>query len=180
MSPDRGFRTRRLCVLGALAMGWGGCAAPAELPPRPDAVAALQASSEHYAALQHLADSLSAAGNDGSTEPSEASRAAARGLAERIASLRGDFEAVTVAMTTSELEQTRSLWMRLALGHAALEWLYRDASGLADDPLASPAEVRDLALQLSGTLELARACSRLAAARLQSPSPAPRSTAVAL
>lgn len=181
MSPDRGFRTRRLCVLGALAMGWGGCAAPADPPRHQDAVAVLQASSDHYAALQHIADSLVASRHGGSTDPSEQSRAAARGLAERIGSLRGDFEAVTAAMTTSELEQTRSLWMRLALGHAALEWLFLDAKRIAADPLASPAEVHDLALQLAGVLELARASSRLAAARLQSPPPPPApSTVVAL
>lgn len=145
-------------------------------------MAALQASSEHYAAVQQLADSLAAAENAGSTGPSEGSRASAGRLAEQIGSLRGDFEAVTVAMTTNELEETRSFWMRLALGHAALEWLYRDARTLAADPLASPAELRDLAVQLAGALELARASSRLAAARLQSPSPPPppRGTAVAL
>jgi hypothetical protein len=101
-------------------------------------------------------------------------------VAERIASVRGDFEAVTVAMTTSELERTQSLWMRLALGQAALEWLYVDARTLAADPQASPAELRDLAVQLAGALELARASSRLAAARLQSPLPPPPSSAVAL
>jgi hypothetical protein len=143
-------------------------------------VAVLQASSEHYAAVQQLADSLAGAENGGSTDPSEGSRATAGRLADQIGSLRGDFEAVTVAMTTSELEETRSLWMRLALGHAALEWLYRDARGLAADPLASPAELHDLAVQLAGALELARASSRLAAARLQSPPPPPRGTAVAL
>jgi hypothetical protein len=132
-------------------------------------VATLQASSEHYAALQHIADSLAALTGAESTGPSETSRAAAAQLAERIGSLRGDFESLTVAMTTQELEATRSLWMRLALGQAAIEWLELDARRLAADPLASPAEVRELAVQLAGALELARACSRLAADRLQSP-----------
>jgi len=70
--------------------------------------------------------------------------------------------------------------MRLAMGHAALEWLYQDARTLAADPLASPSELRQLAEQLAGTLELAQASSRLAAARLQSAPPPPRSTALAL
>ncbi len=180
MSPDQRSRTQRLFVLCALSMGWGACTAGPEPPPRRDAVATLQASSEHYAALQQLADSLAAAGNAESTDPSESSQAAAGRVAERIASVRGDFEAVTVAMTTSELERTQSLWMRLALGQAALEWLYVDARTLAADPQASPAELRDLAVQLAGALELARASSRLAAARLQSALPPPRSSAVAL
>ena len=162
-------------------MGGGACVAQPELPRHEDAVAVLQASSEHYASVQQLADSLAAAGNGGSTVPSEGSRASARRLAERIASLRGDFESVTVAMTTSQLEQTRSLWMRLALGQAAIEWLYLDAQRLAADPMASPAELQDLAAQLAGALELARASSGLAAARLQvQHPPPPRGTAVAL
>ena len=76
-------------------------------------------------------------------------------------------------MSTRELEQTRSLWMRLALSHAALEELYRSALTLSADPAATPDEVRDLAEQLAGALELARASSRMAADQLQAPPAAP-------
>jgi hypothetical protein len=69
-------------------------------------------------------------------------------------------------MTTGELETTESLWMRLAMSHAALEILYDDARALADDPLATSAELHDLAMQLEGVLELARVSSGLAAGRL--------------
>jgi hypothetical protein len=63
--------------------------------------------------------------------------------------------------------------MRLALSHAALEELYRSALMLSVDPAATPDEVRDLAEQLAGALELARASSRMAADQLQAPAPAP-------
>jgi len=44
---------------------------------------------------------------------------------------------------------------------------------LSADPAATPDEVRDLAEQLAGALELARASSRMAADQLQAPAPAP-------
>ena len=172
--------TPRPVLLCVFASGVAACAAPRALPRHADAVMVLQASSEHYAALQHIADSLAAATADSESAPSETSRVAAAGLAQGIASLRGDFETVTAAMTTRELEQTRSLWMRLALSQAAIEALDIDARRMAVDPLANPAELRDLAVQLSGALELARMSSRLAATRLQAPPLLPPSKTVAL
>ena len=147
--------------------------APAPAPAHPDAIAVLQTASADYAALQSAADSLTAA-RPVNTEPGEEAQSSARYLADRIAGLRGEFETVTVAMSTAELERTRSLWMRLALSHAALELLYRSALELSADPAASADEVRDLAAQLAGALELARASSRMAADRLQ-PGPPPPS-----
>jgi len=44
---------------------------------------------------------------------------------------------------------------------------------LSADPAATPDEVRGLAEQLAGALELARASSRMAADQLQAPAPAP-------
>ena len=148
------------------------CATPPSsdlvLPPR--AVALLVAASADYAALQLRADSLTTSEVH---ESGEAAQSAARSLADGIAPLRGEFEDVTVGMSTAELERTRSLWMRLALSHAALEQLYRSALTLSSDPAATPDEVRDLAEQLAGALELARASSRMAADRLQTPLPSP-------
>ena len=161
-------RALRLLSLAACA----ACAAPpASTPPAPPrAIALLEAASEGYATLQHIADSLTTVA-DATT--GEASQSAARTIADRIAQLRGEFEDVTVSMSTRELEQTRSLWMRLALSHAALEELYRSALMLSADPAATPDEVRDLAEQLAGALELARASSRMAADQLQAPAPGP-------
>ena len=164
-SAARAFRLLSLAACAACA------ASPASTPPAPPrAIALLEAASEGYATLQHIADSLTTVA-DATT--GEASQSAARTIADRIAPLRGEFEDVTVSMSTRELEQTRSLWMRLALSHAALEELYRSALTLSADPAATPDEVRDLAEQLAGALELARASSRMAADQLQAPAPAP-------
>ena len=162
-------RALRLLSLAASA----ACAAPPASTPvaaPPRAIAVLEAASAGYATLQHIADSLTTVAH---ATTGEASQSAARTIADRIAPLRGEFEDVTVSMSTRELEQTRSLWMRLALSHAALEELYRSALMLSADPAATPDEVRGLAEQLAGALELARASSRMAADQLQPPAPAP-------
>jgi hypothetical protein len=99
---------------------------------------------------------------------------AARELALRLGRMRGDFETVISAMTTEELKQTESLWLRLAVSHAALELLREEAGRLSQDPTASAAELHDLATQLSAALELASTCSRLAAQRVSVDSAAPQ------
>jgi hypothetical protein len=161
----------RLCSLLSLAV----CAACATSTPStpavpPRAIALLETASEGYAMLQRIADSLTTVEAAAS---GEAAQSAARTIADRIAPLRGEFEDVTVSMSTVELERTRSLWMRLALSHAAMEELYRSALTLSADPAATSDEVRGLAEQLAGAMELARASSRMAADQLQTPVPAP-------
>jgi hypothetical protein len=169
-------RARRFLAAGSLRLlpllACAACATPpsSDLGVPPRAVALLQSASADYAALQLRADSLT---TSEVRESGEAAQSAARSLADGIAPLRGEFEDVTVGMSTAELERTRSLWMRMALSHAALEQLYRSALTLSADPAATPDEVRDLAEQLAGALELARASSRMAADRLQTPLPSP-------
>jgi len=164
----RSRRFHSLLIPASLAAALAACAHP--VPPRPTphptATAVLAETNGHYAALQLTAIAIMTADTAPSVQPSEEAQAAARQLAERIAPVRGDFEATTAAMTTGELETTESLWMRLAVSHAALEILYDDARALASDPLATTAELRDLAVQLEGVLELARVSSGLAAGRL--------------
>jgi hypothetical protein len=169
-------RPRRLLAAGSLRLlpllACAACATPpsSDLAVQPRAVALLESASAGYSALQLKADSLTTSEVQ---ESGEAAQSAARSIADGIARLRGEFEDVTVGMSTAELEQTRSLWMRLALSHAALEQLYRSALALSADPAATPDEVRNLAEQLAGALELARASSRMAADRLQTPIPPP-------
>jgi hypothetical protein len=127
----------------------------------------LLAVGERYSDLKWLADSVAEAEREEEGAPSEGAQAAARQLAGRIDQVRGDFETLTVSMTTDELDRTLPLWMRLAISQAALEMLHQDAARLAEDPATSPAEVHHLATQLSGSLELARISSRLAAHRIE-------------
>ena len=165
----RSRRFHPLLIPALLPAALAACAHSAPPPrpaPHPTATVVLAETNGHYAALQLTAIAIMKADTAPSVQPSEEAQAAARQLAERIAPLRGDFEATTVAMTTGELETTESLWMRLAVSHAALEILYDDARALASDPLATTAELRDLAEQLEGVLELARVSSKLAAGRL--------------
>jgi len=169
-------RPRRSLAAGSLRLlpllVCAACAAPPSsdltLPPR--AVALLESASTEYAALQRTADSLT---TGAVREGGEAAQSAARSLADGIAPLRGEFEDVTVGMSTAELERTRSLWMRLALSHAALEQLYRSALTLSADPAATPDEVRDLAELDLQPAKARRASSRMAADRLQAPLPPP-------
>jgi hypothetical protein len=133
---------------------------------RPAAHAALQAAGTDYAALELAADSLAATADWADGSPSERAQATAREFAIRLGRVRGDFESVTLAMTTEQLEQTESLWMRLAASHAALELLREEAGRLSEDPMASPAELHDLAIQLSAALELAWVSSQMAAERV--------------
>lgn len=168
---------RRSAARVASLLSLAVCAACATSSPSapaapPGAIALLETASAGYAALQRIADSLTTAEV---AESGEAAQSAARTIADRIAPLRGEFEDVTVGMSTVELERTRSLWMRLALSHAAMEELYRSALSLSADPAATSDEVRDLAEQLAGAMELARASSRMAADRLQAPVPGPPS-----
>jgi hypothetical protein len=165
-----------MCLLSLAVCA--ACATPSPSTPaaRPGAIALLETASEGYAMLQRIADSLT---TGAAAESGEAAQSAARSIADRIAPLRGELEDVTVSMSTVELERTRSLWMRLALSHAAMEELYRSALSLSADPAATSDEVRDLAEQLAGAMELARASSRMAADRLQTPVPAPAPPAIA-
>jgi hypothetical protein len=97
---------------------------------------------------------------------SERAHAEVRQLAGQIALLRGGFEDVTVAMTTDQLMRTQSLWYRMGISEAALELLHEDAIRLSEDLATSPAELHELAAQLSGALELGRVSSRMAARRM--------------
>src|SRR3954468_16687337 len=127
---------RRSAARALLLLSLAACAAcaaqsptPTSAPPR--SIALLESASEGYATLLRIADSLTTAGAAAS---GEAAQSTARTIADRIAPLRGEFEDVTVSMSTSELEQTRSLWMRLALSHSALGERYRPGRTLSAGP----------------------------------------------
>jgi hypothetical protein len=147
----------------------GACGPAARAhPTRPPADAVLAEVGAHYAELGRMADSLTAeTGDESDAMSGERLQVAARNLAGRIGEARGGFEAITLSMTSSQLERTRPLWVRLAVTEAALELLYEDATRLASDPAATPDEVYALSAQLSGSLELGRESSRLAARQVQ-------------
>jgi hypothetical protein len=146
----------------------GACAPTARgRSGHPPAAAVLTEVGDHYADLERVADSVSAVTESAEAASGEAAQVAALNLAGRIGRLRGGFEAITLAMNTEQLERTRPLWVRLAVTEAALDLLYEDAARLAADPLTSAEELYALATQLSGSLELGRVSSRIAARQVE-------------
>jgi hypothetical protein len=155
-------------LLVLLTLFAGACASASRShAPRPAAEAVLTEVGDHYAELEQLADSVTAETEADGMSSGELAQVAARNLAGRIGKVRGGFEAITLAMTTAQLERTRSLWVRLAATEAALELLHADANRLASDPGATAGEIYALSTQLSGSLELGRVSSRMAASQVQ-------------
>ncbi len=119
-------------MLALLTLSAGACGSAARAPAaRPSADAVLTEVGDHYAELERIADSVTAEADTDRTASSELAQVAARNLAGRIDRARGGFEAITLAMSTDQLERTRSLWVRLAVTEAALALLYEDATRLA-------------------------------------------------
>jgi hypothetical protein len=159
-------------LAGPLAFGLG-TARPTPSPVRPSAAAAADTLGDHYAALELAADSVVAAQSADDIAPSELAQVTARNLARRIQAVSGDYESLSVAMKAADYERGASLWMRLALAQAALEMLEEDAARLGDDPATGPADVRNLADQLSGVLELGRVSGRAASRTFGAPASSP-------
>jgi hypothetical protein len=158
-------------LAGALAFTVTACGGPRPVltPVRPTASAAADSLGDHYAALELIADSVVAAQSPDDATPSELAQVTARNLAGRIQALAGDYSTLSVAMTAADYERGVSLWMRLAMAQAALELIQEDASRLASDPTAAPADLRDLADRLSGALELGRVSGRMASRAFGAP-----------
>ena len=114
-------------VLFTLALGACGSAARGSAP-RPPAEAVLTEVGDNYAELERIADSVTAEADTEASASSELAQVTARNLAGRIDRALGGFEAITLAMSTDDLERTRSMWVRLAATEAALQLLYEDAT----------------------------------------------------
>jgi hypothetical protein len=170
MSSPTVLGSRHVLLLAALA---GACAPSRGPTPHPPAASVLTEVGDDYAELELIADSVSAVTESADASGGEEAQVVARNLAGRIGRLRGGFEAITLAMNSEQLERTRPLWVRLAATEAALDLLYEDAARLAADPLTTAQELYALSTQLSGSLELGRVSSRMAAREMQPPSDAP-------
>ena len=159
--------SHHVSVLLVLILAGAGCASRTTPPAtRPQAATTLRALGDRYADLERLAESMLATADSADGVGSERAQAGVRQLAGHIALLRGGLEGVTVAMTTEQLVRTQSLWYRIVISEAALELLHEDAIMLSEDLATSPAELHELAAQLSGPLELGRVSSRMAARRM--------------
>ena len=88
------------------------CGSAARAPAtRPPAGTVLTEVGDNYAELERIADSVSAEADTEAAGSSELAQVTARNLAGRMEQALGGFEAITLAMSTDELERTRSLWV---------------------------------------------------------------------
>jgi hypothetical protein len=87
--------------------------------------------------------------------------------------LEGDFEKTTAALSTNQIDLVLPLWERMAFAHAGFVMLQEKAAALGQDPTIEPAELHDLAGQLSAVLEFAAEIQRLVLDQLTAPPPTP-------
>jgi hypothetical protein len=142
------------------------------IPPRADSSrAALVSLGQEYGDLQLWATAITQATD--TLESPESARALAHQLARVMGPLEKDFEKTTAALSTSQLEQILPLWERMVFAHAGFALLQERASTLGVDPSIDPAELHDLAFQLSVVLDFAAQIQRLALIELITPPPTP-------
>jgi hypothetical protein len=96
-------------------------------------------------------------------------------MADQLARLMGpleqDFERTTAALSTSQLELVLPLWERMAFAHAGFAMLRDEVAALGGDPTLNPAELHDLASQLSVVLDFATEIQRMVMDELTAPVP---------
>ena len=164
-------RTLTLAGLTTLALNLASFGV-GTIPPRADSSrAALVSLGQEYGDLQLWATAIAQATD--TLESPESARALAHQLARVMGPLEKDFEKTTAALSTSQLEQILPLWERMVFAHAGFALLQERASTLGVDPSIDPAELHDLAFQLSVVLDFAAQIQRLALIELITPPPTP-------
>ena len=164
-------RTLTLAGLTTLALNLASFGV-GTIPPRADTSrAALVSLGQEYGDLQLWATAIAQATD--TLESPESARALAHQLARVMGPLEKDFEKTTAALSTSQLEQILPLWERMVFAHAGFALLQERASTLGVDPSIDPAELHDLAFQLSVVLDFAAQIQRLALIELITPPPTP-------
>jgi hypothetical protein len=76
-------------------------------------------------------------------------------------------------LSTAQLELILPLWERMAFAHAGFAMLEEQAAALGVDPMLEPAELHDLAAELSAVLEFAAEIQRLVLDQLTGSVPTP-------
>lgn len=143
---------------------------PAGLPPREDTSrAALATLGDEYTQLQVWAAAIATTTDTLSGENSERARVLADQLARILTPLEKDFEKTTASLSTAQLEQVLPLWERMAFAHAGFTMLQERAASLGGDPAVAPAELHDLATQLSAVLDFATEIQRMIMTELTAP-----------
>ena len=73
----------------------------------------------------------------------------------------GAFARMTAALSTAQLEMVLPLWERMAFAHAGFAMLAEQVAVLGGDPALQPAELHELAEQLSVVLDVAAELQRM-------------------
>lgn len=150
--------------LGSFSMG--------SMPLRVDSSrAALVSLGQEYGELQQWATAIVEATD--TLENAERARALAGQLARVLGPLEQDFERTTAALSTTQLEQVLPLWERMVFAHAGFALLQERASTLGIDPALDPAELQDLAYELSVVLDFAAEIQQMVLIELVTPPPLP-------
>jgi hypothetical protein len=144
------------------------------LPPRADlSRAALISLGQEYGDLQLWAGAIAATTDTLASENSEGARVLAQQLARLMSPLEEDFEKTTAALSTAQLDLVLPLWERMAFAHAGFAMLQEEAAALAGDPALQPAELYDLAAQLSAVLDFAVEIQQMVLNQLTGPTATP-------
>jgi hypothetical protein len=94
-------------------------------------------------------------------------------LARVLTPLEEDFQKTTAALSTTQLELILPLWERMAFAHAGFAMLQEQATALGGDPSLHPAELHELADQLSAVLDFAAEIQRMVLNQLTTPATTP-------
>lgn len=165
---------RALLVTIVAALTWIWSSGPEPMPLRPDqSRAALASLGQEYGELQVWTTAILATTDTLPVEGSERARALARQLAHLISPLEEDFARTTAALSTAQLEMVLPLWERMAFAHAGLVMLEERVAALGTDPTLEPAELHDLAEQLSVVLDVATELQQLVLEELTAPPESP-------
>jgi hypothetical protein len=139
---------------------------------RPDTSrAALTSLGQEYGDLQQWTEAILVATDTLQPGSAERTRVLADQLARLIGPLEVDFEKTTAALSTNQLDQVLPLWERMAFAHAGFVMLQEEVTALGQDPAVDPAELHDLASQLSAVLDFAAELQRLVLEELSAPVP---------
>jgi hypothetical protein len=164
-------RVLGLTGLAALTFALGSFG-PGGMPLRSDTSgAALASLGREYDDLRLWATAIAATTDTLRSDNSERARVLAHQLARLMRPLEENFENTTAALSTAQLELVLPLWERMAFAHAGFAMLQEQAAALGGDPTLEPAELHDLAAQLSAVLDFAAEIQRLVVTRLTTPFP---------
>lgn len=128
---------------------------------------------QEYGDLQQWVAAIAATSDTLPVNNAERARVLADQLARLMRPLEHDFEKTTASLSTSQLESILPLWERMAFAHAGFVMLQEQAAELGQDPALEPAELRQLADELSAVLDFAAEVQQMVLEQLTTPIPTP-------